>query len=127
MGERHPQMPPQMMLMRTTRASVDPLGTLSYATTGNVESNAPFTSIEVRMVPENVSSIAKTPPNPTRRRSRTARANSSRRDFRGRLARATAPTRTPSPAILQAFGLKHGESPVAEGQKIILQFADADR
>ena len=63
-GERHPQMPPQMMLMRTSRASVDTLGTLSYATTGNVESNAPFTSIEVRMVPENVSSIAKTPPDP---------------------------------------------------------------
>ena len=36
-------MPPQMMLMRTSRASVDTLGTLSYATTGNVESNAPFT------------------------------------------------------------------------------------
>jgi murein DD-endopeptidase MepM/ murein hydrolase activator NlpD len=28
-------------------------------------------------------------------------------------------------SILQAFSLKHGESPVAEGQKIILQFADA--
>jgi murein DD-endopeptidase MepM/ murein hydrolase activator NlpD len=123
-GERHPQMPPQMMLMRTSRASVDTLGTLSYATTGNVESNAPFTSIEVRMVPENVSSIAKTPPNPGGDAHEQLVQIRHGETFEDVL-RAHGADKDAIPSILQAFGLKHGESPVAEGQKIILQFADA--
>jgi len=123
-GERHPQLPPQMMLMRTSRASVDTLGTLSYATTGNVESNAPFTSIEVRMVPENVSSIAKTPPDPRGDAHEQLLQIRHGETFEDVL-RAHGADKDAIAAILQAFGLKHGESPVAEGQKIILQFADA--
>ena len=123
-GERHPQLPPQMMLMRTSRASVDTLGTLSYATTGNVESNAPFTSIEVRMVPENVSSIAKTPPDPRGDAHEQLLQIRHGETFEDVL-RAHGADKDAVAAILQAFGLKHGESPVAEGQKIILQFADA--
>ena len=122
-GERGPQMAPQMMLMRTTRASVDPLGALSYAT-GNAGSNAPFTSIEVRMVPENVSSVVKSPPDShdgAREQLVQIRHGETFED----VLRAHGADKDTVAAILQAFGLKHGEAPVAEGQKIILEFEDA--
>ena len=123
-GEHHPQLPPQMMLMRTTRASVDTLGALSYGTAGNVESNAPFTSIEVRMVPENLSSVPKSPPDPRGDAHEQLIQIHHGETFEDVL-RAHGADKDAIGSILQAFGLKHGESPVAEGQKIILQFADA--
>ena len=120
-GERRMAMAPQMLLMRTSRAGVDPLGSLSYATTGSVESNAPFSSIEVRMVPENVTNIAKSPVDP--------RVQSGERLVHIRhgetfedVLRANGVAKDAISPILAAFGLKHGESPVAEGQKIILGF-----
>jgi len=122
-GERRPQMAPQMMLMRTSRASVDTLGALSYAATGNVGSNAPFTSIEVRMVPENVSSIAKSPPDPHGDAHEQLVQLRHGEIFEDVL-RAHGADKDSIASILQAFGLKHGESPVAEGQKIILHFAE---
>ncbi len=123
-GERRPTMAPQMMLMRTSRASVDPLGALSYATTGNVESNAPFTSIEVRMVPENVTDVAKSAPDPHGDSHEQLLQIRHGETFEDEL-RARGADKDAIASILQAFGLKHGESPVAEGQKIILQFGDA--
>ena len=48
------------MLMRTSQAAGDPLGSaLSYATVGSVSPSAPFASIEVRMIPENVTNVGK--------------------------------------------------------------------
>jgi murein DD-endopeptidase MepM/ murein hydrolase activator NlpD len=119
----HSQLAAQMMLMLTSRASVDPLGALSYATPGAVDANAPFTSIEVRMVPENVSSVARSPT--------VARANGQEQlvqlrhgeTFEDAL-RAHGADKDAIASILHAFNLRHGESPVAEGQKIILEFAD---
>jgi murein DD-endopeptidase MepM/ murein hydrolase activator NlpD len=120
----HAQLAAQMMLMLTSRASVDPLGALSYATPGSAEANAPFTSIEVRMVPENVSSIPKSP--------RDARADSHEQLLQLRhgetfedALRARGADKEAIASILHAFNLKHGESPVADGQKIILEFTDS--
>jgi len=52
-------LPPQLLLMRTSRASLDPTGGLSYATPGNSAISGPFSTIEVRMVPENVTLVPK--------------------------------------------------------------------
>jgi murein DD-endopeptidase MepM/ murein hydrolase activator NlpD len=120
-GEHSPWLAPQALLMRTSRAAVDPLGALSYATAGNVGAGAPFTSIEVRMVPENVTNISKS--------SSDSHGEGAERLVQIRhgetfedLLRANGATKDAIPAILNAFGLKPGESPVAEGQKIILQY-----
>ena len=56
-------LPPQLLLMRTSRAGLDVAGAgLAYATPGVSNSNSPFSSIEVRMVPENVTLAPKSAP-----------------------------------------------------------------
>jgi murein DD-endopeptidase MepM/ murein hydrolase activator NlpD len=58
-------LPPQLLLMRTSRAALDAAGAgLAYATPGVANSNSPFSSIEVRMVPENVTLAPRTTPPP---------------------------------------------------------------
>jgi hypothetical protein len=50
-----PTLPPQLLLMKTSRASFDANSSgLAYATPGNINVSSPFSSIEVRMVPEKV-------------------------------------------------------------------------
>jgi murein DD-endopeptidase MepM/ murein hydrolase activator NlpD len=118
---------PQMLLMRTSRASVDPLGALAYATTGSVELAAPFANIEVRMEPVNLSTIARSPQRPdgdvARRRLVKLRRGQSFED----LLRANGAPAEALPSIVAAFGVKHGDSPATEGQKIILEYGDGDR
>ncbi len=120
-GDKAPPLPPQMLLMRTSQAGVDPLGALSYATSGAEGAGAPFASIEVRMVPENVTDAVKAPadaqPN-GRERLAQMRHGETFED----VLRANGASKDAAEAILAAFGAKRGESPVAEGQKIILQF-----
>jgi murein DD-endopeptidase MepM/ murein hydrolase activator NlpD len=120
-GDKAPPLPPQMLLMRTSQAGVDPLGALSYATTGAIGANTPFASIEVRMVPENVTDAVKSPADSQpdgRERLVQMRHGETFED----VLRANGASKEAAEAILAAFGAKRGESPVAEGQKIILQF-----
>ena len=125
-NERAPALAPQMLLMRASRAGVDPLGPLSYANVGAIESNAPFSSIEVRMVLENVTNIPRTggveqEADAGRRRLLQWRHGGALET----LLRANGATARDAAAISSAFGARRGESPVAEGQKIILEYDDA--
>ncbi len=110
---------PQALLMRTTQASSDAAGALPYATVGSVSSSAPFASIEVRMIPENVTNAPKAAgledASPSEKLVRLRHGES----FEDML-RANGASPEAIPAILAAFGVRHGESPVGEGQKIIL-------
>ena len=113
-------LPPQLMLMRTSQATGDRLGSaLAYATTGSVSSSAPFASIEVRMIPENVTNVVKSSgsddASPTEKLVQMRHGET----FEDVL-RANGATPEAAAAILAAFGVKHGETPVAEGQKILL-------
>jgi murein DD-endopeptidase MepM/ murein hydrolase activator NlpD len=116
-------LPPQMLLMRTSRAGLDPSGALGYATTGNVGANTLFSSIEVKMVPENVTTAA---------RSRTADGQSGSERLvvvrHGEtiedILRANGASKEAISAIVAAFGAKKGDQPVTEGQKVILQYED---
>src|SRR5271166_870194 len=113
-------LPPQILLMRTSRAARDPLGALSaYATVGSVSSSAPFASIEVRMIPENVTNAVKAASpddaSPNEKLVQMRHGES----FEDVL-KANSATPEAVLGILTAFGVKHGESPVSEGQKIIL-------
>ncbi len=113
-------LPSQMLLMKTSQAGLDPLGSLSYATTGDVSANAPFASIEVKMVPENVTNAAKASSLDEAPADRLIQMRHGE-TFEDVLRANGAPGDKIS-AIMNAFGLKRGESPVAEGQKIILHF-----
>ena len=113
-------LPPQILLMRTSHAGADSIGAASsYATVGNVASGAPFASIEVRMIPENVTNALKsTGPDeatPSERLIRLRHGES----FEDML-RANGASSEDASAIAAAFGVKHGDSPVGDGQKIIL-------
>ncbi len=59
----HPfSLPSQLLLMRTSRAN--PLGALAYAAATAGFARSPFASIEVRMVPENVTVVPRAPTPP---------------------------------------------------------------
>ncbi|VVB42429.1 Murein DD-endopeptidase MepM and murein hydrolase activator NlpD, contain LysM domain [Beijerinckiaceae bacterium RH AL1] len=58
-GNRPFSLPSQLLLMRTSRAN--PLGALSYAAATAGFARSPFASIEVRMVPENVTVMPRAP------------------------------------------------------------------
>jgi murein DD-endopeptidase MepM/ murein hydrolase activator NlpD len=122
-GDDAPALPSQLLLKRTSQAGIDPLGALSYANTGSINANAPFASIEVKMVPENVTDAVKTPAlAESRERLVQMRHGVSFED----LLRANGANDKAASDILAAFGVKAGDSPVAEGQKIILQYGEPE-
>jgi murein DD-endopeptidase MepM/ murein hydrolase activator NlpD len=110
---------PQILLMRTRHAGANPIQALSYATAGSVSPDAPFASIEVRMIPENVTNMAKSASpddaSPNEKLVHMRRGVSFEDLLKSNGASAEAAT-----AILAAFGVKGGDSPVGEGQKIVL-------
>jgi murein DD-endopeptidase MepM/ murein hydrolase activator NlpD len=113
-------LPPQLLLIRTTQATGNPLSdALPYAAVGNVSPSTPFASIEVRMIPENVTNVAKSPggddASPTERLVQLRHGET----FEDVL-KANGATPEAAADILKAFGVKSGESPVGEGQKILL-------
>jgi murein DD-endopeptidase MepM/ murein hydrolase activator NlpD len=111
---------PQLMLMRTSQAAGDPMGSaLSYATVGSVSSSAPFASIEVRMIPENVTNVGKSAGGDDASPSEKL-VQMRRGETFDDVLKANGATPEAAGAILAAFGVKRGESPVGEGQKIIL-------
>jgi murein DD-endopeptidase MepM/ murein hydrolase activator NlpD len=116
-------LPGQMLLSRTSRASVDPQ-TLAYATPGAPSVTAPFSSIEVRMVPENVTLAPRTTAQPTQMDEKLILLR------RGEsLVDALQANGVPKPRAMTAvaaFKTRRGEAPVREGQKIKLLFADFD-
>ena len=117
--------PPQLLLMRTSRVGAAPVGALSYARPDSIIS-APFSSIEVRMVPENVTLIPKT--------SNLGQATS----FDQRLAvvrrgesledvmRANGASRDKARSIAAALAPRRGEQATGEGAKLKLLLADLD-
>jgi len=58
-GAKPLPLPPQLLLMRTSRAYLP--GVLAYANPAEPITTAPFSTIEVRMVPENVSNAVRSP------------------------------------------------------------------
>ena len=121
-GAKTPPLPPQMLLMRTSQAGLaDPLGGLAYATTGAINPNAPFASIEVRMVPENVTNAAKSS-KPEEQAPDEALVQLKHGESFEDMLRAKGASKEAIAAMLAAFGVRPGDSPVAEGQRLILQF-----
>ncbi len=113
-------LPAQLLLMRTAQAVESPLDALSsYATVGTVAPSAPFASIEVRMIPENVTNVAKST-NPDDATPSEKVVQLRHGETFEELLRANGAGADAISAILAAFGAKKGNSPVAEGQKILI-------
>lgn len=125
-GDRTPlPLPPQLLLMRTSRAGLIPARALGYASPdGGL--TAPFSSIEVRMVPENVSVVQRSEGSrdagQTDDRLVVMRHGDTLEDVLGR----NGATREQGRAIVAAFGAKKGEPPVGEGRRIRLALAALD-
>jgi murein DD-endopeptidase MepM/ murein hydrolase activator NlpD len=124
-GSRSPiQLPAQMLLMRTSRAG----DALAYANVGEpISTSAPFTSIEVKMVPENVTLISKSASGekqPTQMEERLAviRKNESLDD----VLRANGVDKQKIAAIVSAFGGRRADQVATEGRRVKMLFADLD-
>ncbi len=118
-----PALPAQMLLMRTSRAGVLPSMTLGFAEPGY--GAAPFSSIEVHMVPENVTMVPRSDAN--RDRDAAERLVVFRHgDNLDDVLRVNGATRDQIRSIDAAFAPKHGEAPVAEGRRIRLLFSRLD-
>jgi murein DD-endopeptidase MepM/ murein hydrolase activator NlpD len=111
-------LPPQILLMRTSRASEALRELSAYATVGSVSPSTPFASIEVRMIPENVSNVVKANPDDASPNEKLVQMRHGE-SFEDVL-KANGASPEAAQAILAAFGVKRGESPVGEGQKILL-------
>jgi murein DD-endopeptidase MepM/ murein hydrolase activator NlpD len=116
-------LPGQMLLSRTSRASVDPR-TLAYATQGTPSITAPFSSIEVRMVPENVTLAPRSTARPTQMEEKLIVFR--RGDNLISVLQANGVPESRAIAAASAFKTKRGEAPVREGRKVKLLFADFD-
>ncbi len=112
---------PQMLLMRTSRAGAPPTGGLGFADPGFPA--APFSSIEVHMVAENVTTVPRSDAN--------REANERLIVFRhgdnlDDVLRTNGATRDQIRSIDAAFAPKHGEAPVADGRRLRLLFSRLD-
>jgi murein DD-endopeptidase MepM/ murein hydrolase activator NlpD len=114
-------LPGQALLSRTSRAANDPLG-LNYATPG-AALNAPFSSIEVRMVPENVTIAPRDTVQPTQMEEKLAVVRHG--ETLESVLIANGVPRSRAAAVIAAWRGRRGE-PAREGQRVKLLFADLD-
>jgi murein DD-endopeptidase MepM/ murein hydrolase activator NlpD len=117
-------LPGQWLLSHTSRAALDPQA-LAYATAGSPSVTAPFSSIEVRMVPENVTVAPRSAdPRPTQMDEKLVvlRHGETLSDA----LRANGVPREKIAAVAEAFGSRRADAAAREGHKIKLLFADFD-
>ena len=127
-GLRSPMpIPPQLLLMRTSRAAFDLNGAMPMGSADTTLMSAPFSNIQVRMVPENVSLIAKTDA-PEAEKIAIEKLVIVRRNERLEdILRNNKVKPDAIASIMAAFGpMKRGELPISEGQKLKMLFLDWD-
>lgn len=120
-GQRPLALPPQLLLMRTSRATLDPTGGLTYGAPGS-PMMAPFSSIEVRMVPENVTDVPRSPPATAGQNERLVMIR--RNESLEEALRNAGVIREQIPRIVTSLGNQARN--LSEGQKIALLFDDLD-
>jgi len=124
-GGPRASVPPQLLLTRTSRANLGPA--LAYANPNEPFTSNPFSSIEVRMVPENVSIIPRadeTAPQISQMEERLVVINHG--ETLDDVLRAAKVPADQIAKITAAFNTKRGDPVVAEGKRLKLLFADLD-
>ncbi len=117
-------LPPQMLLMRTSRAGIPPPDALGFADPGFQP--VPFSSIEVRMVPENVTVAPRTDPSRDNKTPDERLVVFRHGDQLEDILRANGATREQAKSIVTAFEAKRGSAPVADGRRLKFFFARTD-
>lgn len=119
-------LPPQMLLMRTSRAGLAP-GSLGYATLNAPSISSPFSSIEVKMVAENVTVMPKFSASESNETEGSEKLVVVKRNERlDQILAAEGATPAQSRAIAAALSGRRGQSTVQEGQKLKILLADID-
>ncbi len=121
-GGEHLSLPPQLLLMRTSRAGM--FSALPYANPNDPLSSSPFSQIEVRMVPENVTVVPRSTslqqPTEMEERLIVVRHGQTLEDaLRGAGIDDAAVAQ-----VANAFSPKPGEPAVPEGRRLKLLMAD---
>ena len=121
-GDSPLPLPSQLLLMRTVRAS--PLGALPYAADGL---RSPFSSIEVRMLPENVTIVPREPtPASGVQADEKLLVVHPGESIENQLLNAGVARGAILP-LLAVFDAPAGQPPIPEGRRVKLVFADADQ
>ncbi len=118
-------LPPQLLLMRTSRAGLaNPAAALGYAN-GAATITSPFKSIEVHMVPENVTVLqrAETPHESGQEERLVVLRHG---DSLEEILKGVGATREQVRAIFEAFGARRGDQPIAEGRRLKLLLANVN-
>ena len=109
-------LPPQMLLMRTSRAGFLPANGLGFADPWI--KSVPFSSIEVRMVPENVTVAARSDPSRDTKDSEERLVVFRHGDQLEDILRGNGASRDQIKSIVNAFNAKRGDAPVADGRRM---------
>jgi murein DD-endopeptidase MepM/ murein hydrolase activator NlpD len=119
-------LPAQLLLMRTSRAGLGGGDALAYANVGDPVPRSPFSSIEVRMIPENVTLVpkAEAAPQPTQMDERLVIVRHGE-SFEDVLAANNVP-RDKIPSIIAALRGKRTDAMSSEGRRLKLLYADFD-
>lgn len=123
-GAKPLPLPPQLLLMRTARANLP--GVLAYANPSESITSAPFSSIEVRMVPENLTAVGRSQPASQATQMEERLVVVRHGETIEGILRAAGLSRDEVAKVVAAFGAARGEAPVAEGARLKLLFADID-
>jgi murein DD-endopeptidase MepM/ murein hydrolase activator NlpD len=123
-GAKPLALPPQLLLMRTSRANLP--GVLAYANPSEQITTAPFSTIEVRMVPENVTSVGRSPQAAQVTQMEERLVVVRRGETIENVLRAAGLTKEQVNDVISAFGVTRGDAAVAEGARLKLLFADID-
>jgi murein DD-endopeptidase MepM/ murein hydrolase activator NlpD len=123
-GARRIALPPQLLLMRTSRTNFP--GMLAYANPADQIKTTPFSAIEVRMVPENVSNVPRSAQAPQEQQAMERLVVVRHGEGLDDVLRGAGLSRTKVAAVIAAFALKPGESAAPEGRRVKLLFADLD-
>jgi murein DD-endopeptidase MepM/ murein hydrolase activator NlpD len=123
-GAKPLALPPQLLLMRTSRANLP--GILAYANPSEQISTAPFSTIEVRMVPENVTSVGRSPQVAEATQMEERLVVVRHGETIESVLRVAGLTKDQLGDVVAAFGVARGETAVAEGARLKLLFADVD-
>jgi murein DD-endopeptidase MepM/ murein hydrolase activator NlpD len=118
-------LPPQMLLMRTSRAGLAP-GSLGYATLNAPTIASPFSSIEVKMVAENVSVIPKYSPREGDLQNDEKLLVIKRNETLQQVLTAQGAKPEHIKSIMTALSGRRGQNAIQEGQKVKILFADID-
>ena len=123
-GNRPFVLPSQLLLMRTSRAN--PAGALAYANAGDAFGRNPFSSIEVRMVPENETIVPRVPTPSGGPRVDEKLVTMHRGESAENMLLTAGVPRATIPTIIGILGARADQPVIAEGRRVKLLFADSE-